>query len=221
MCRSPAASRETLLPMIRVSIVEDNAALRAELRRLVETTEGFDFRGEYASAEAALACLAADRPDVVLMDVHLPGMNGVEAVRRLKSAMPDVQVVMLTVFEHNDWIFDALRAGANGYVLKKSPRPEIVDAIRQVHGGGAPMSSSVARKVVQFFSQRPDAGAGLSELTDREHVVLQKLSEGLSYEEIGVALAISINTVRKHIRGIYEKLQVNSRTEAVARLLRQ
>jgi DNA-binding NarL/FixJ family response regulator len=127
---------------------------------------------------------------------------------------------MLTVFEHNDWIFDALRAGASGYVLKRSPRQEIVDAIRQVHDGGAPMSSSVARKVVQFFSQRPAADAGLSQLTEREHVVLQKLSEGLSYEEIGVALAISINTVRKHIRGIYEKLQVNSRTEAVARLLR-
>jgi DNA-binding NarL/FixJ family response regulator len=207
--------------MIRVSIVEDNEALRAELRRLVEGAADLECRSDYASAEAALAGLPNDEPDVVLMDVHLSGMNGVEAVRRLKVALPQVQVVMLTVFEHNDWIFDALRAGANGYVLKRSRSDEILDAVRQVHGGGAPMSSPVARKVVQFFSQRPTGDAGLGQLTEREHVVLRKLSEGLSYEEVGAALSISINTVRKHIRGIYEKLQVNSRTEAVARLLRQ
>jgi DNA-binding NarL/FixJ family response regulator len=127
-------------------------------------------------------------------------------------------VVMLTVFEHSDWIFESLAAGASGYVLKRAARPEIVEAIRQVHAGGAPMSCSVARKVVQFFSQRP-SNPELNQLTDREHLVLTKLSEGLSYEEIGGALAISINTVRKHIRAIYEKLQVSTRTEAVSKFL--
>lgn len=206
--------------MIRVAIVEDNDALRAELKRLLESTNEFQLCGEYPSGEEALPALTASPPDVVMMDVNLTGMNGVEVVRRLKAAVPAVQVVMLTVFEHNDWIFDALRAGASGYVLKRSSPREILDAVRQVHDGGAPMSSSVARKVVQFFSQRPKGADELTRLTEREHVVLQKLSEGLSYEEIGTALAISINTVRKHIRAIYEKLQVNSRTEAVTRFLR-
>jgi DNA-binding NarL/FixJ family response regulator len=158
----------------------------------------------------------------VLMDIELPGMNGIEATRRLKASNPATLVIMLTVFEHSDWIFEALRAGAVGYLLKRAPADEIAAAIHQACGGGAPMSASVARKVVQFFSQRqasPDPG--FSQLTEREHVVLSKLSEGLTYDEIGGALSVSVNTVRNHIRGIYEKLQVNSRTEAVARYLKQ
>lgn len=210
--------------MIRVSIVEDNEAMRTELQLLIESTGGFQFVTAHPTAEDALAHAAEDRADVVLMDVQLPGINGIEAVRRLKAVAPATLVVMLTVFEHSDWIFDALRAGASGYVLKRSRPGEIIDSIRQVFDGGAPMSSTVARKVVQFFSQRPagtDTNDPFAQLTPREHDVLMKLSEGFSYEEIGSALAISINTVRKHIRGIYEKLEVNSRTEAVARFLRR
>jgi DNA-binding NarL/FixJ family response regulator len=202
--------------MIRVSIVEDNEKLRSEFRRLVEAAEGMQLISDYGSGEEALSKLVHENPDVVLMDIHLPCMNGVECVRRLKAAAPKIQVLMLTVFEHSDWIFDSLKAGASGYVLKRAPRQELVDAIRLVYEGGAPMSCSVARKVVQFFSQRP-AAEELSQLSDREHTVLTKLSEGLSYDEIGNALAISINTVRKHIRSIYEKLEVSSRTEAVAK----
>jgi DNA-binding NarL/FixJ family response regulator len=203
--------------MIRVSIVEDNEKLRSEFRRLVEAAEGLHLISDYGSGEEALSKLVHENPDVVLMDIHLPVMNGVECVRRLKAAAPKIQVLMLTVFEHSDWIFDSLKAGASGYVLKRAPRQELIDAIRLVHEGGAPMSCSVARKVVQFFNQRPAAAEELSQLSDREHTVLTKLSEGLSYDEIGNALAISTNTVRKHIRSIYEKLEVSSRTEAVAK----
>lgn len=208
--------------MIRVAIVEDNSALRLELQRLIGDTAGFELCGSYGNAEDAVATMNADGADVVLMDIELPGMNGIEAVRRLKASAPSLLVIMLTVFDHTDWIFDALRAGAVGYLLKRAPADDIVAAIRQVHEGGAPMSASVARKVVQFFSRRPTTpDPSFSQLTEREHIVLTKLSEGLTYDEIGVALSISINTVRKHIRSIYEKLEVNSRTEAVARLLRQ
>src|SRR5580658_3964695 len=203
--------------MIRVSIVEDNEKLRSEFRRLVEAAEGMQLISDYGSGEEALTKLVHENPDVVLMDIHLPCMNGVECVRRLKAAAPKIQVLMLTAYEHSDWIFDSLKAGAIGYVLKRAPRQELVDAIRLVYEGGAPMSCSVARKVVQFFNQRPAAAEELSQLSDREHTVLTKLSEGLSYDEIGNAPAISTNTVRKHIRSIYEKLEVSSRTEAVAK----
>lgn len=207
--------------MIRVAIVEDNAPLRLELQRLIDDTAGLQLVGCYGNAEKALADEGIQRAHVVLMDIELPGMNGIEAVRRLKTTAPDATAIMLTVFDHSDWIFDALRAGALGYLLKRAPAAEIVSAIHQAHGGGAPMSASVARKVVQFFGQRPATDAAVNGLTDREHVVLTKLSEGLTYDEIGNALAISVNTVRKHIRAIYEKLEVNSRTEAVARFLKQ
>jgi DNA-binding NarL/FixJ family response regulator len=208
-------------PITKVSIVEDSEELRSAFGRLVEEADGLRLVRGYASAEDALAGLVLDNPDVVLMDIQLPGMTGVECVRRLKILAPNIQVVMLTVFEHTDWIFDSLKAGASGYILKRAPRGEIVDAIRQVHDGGAPMSCSVARKVVQFFNQRTIRESDMKQLSEREHTVLTKLSEGLSYDEIATALSISINTVRKHIRGIYEKLQVNSRTEAVAKYLRR
>ena len=201
--------------------MEDSEELRSAFGRLVEEADGLRLVRGYASAEDALAGLVLDNPDVVLMDIQLPGMTGVECVRRLKILAPNIQVVMLTVFEHTDWIFDSLKAGASGYILKRAPRGEIVDAIRQVHDGGAPMSCSVARKVVQFFNQRTIRESDMKQLSEREHTVLTKLSEGLSYDEIATALSISINTVRKHIRGIYEKLQVNSRTEAVAKYLRR
>lgn len=205
---------------IKVSIVEDSKDLRSEFARLVDRAEGLACVSEYGDAETALRHIPEDNPEVVLMDINLPGMTGVECARRLKAVAPAIQIVMLTVFEHNDWIFDSLKAGASGYILKRAKREEIIDAIHQVHGGGAPMSASVARKVVQFFNHRPKQTDELETLTPREREVLEKLSTGLSYGEIGDSLSISVNTVRKYIKSIYEKLQVNSRTEAAMKLVR-
>lgn len=207
------------MAQIKVSIVEDNDTLRAEFTRLLEGAEGLQCVSQYANAEDALKDLPRVNPEVVLMDINLPGMKGVECTRRLKAMRPDIQIVMLTVFEHSDWIFESLKAGATGYVLKRAPAGEMIDAIHLVHAGGAPMSASVARKVVQFFGRRPEPPEDLPHLTGREQDVLTKLSEGLSYGEIGDSLSISVNTVRKHIRSIYEKLQVNSRTEAVMKFI--
>jgi len=204
---------------IKVSIVDDTVALRDEYAQLITQAEGLSCISQYADAETALAHLAADQPDVVLMDINMPGMTGVECVRRLKASSPAIQVVMLTVFDNNESIFESLKAGASGYILKRAAADEIIDAIHLVHAGGAPMSISVARKVVQFFNQRPPATPELSSLTAREREVLEKISAGLSYNEIGESLSISVNTVRKHIRSIYEKLHVNSRTEAAMKLM--
>lgn len=205
---------------IKVAIVEDSDDLRSEFARLVDRAEGLTCVSEYADAETALQSIPEDNPEVVLMDINLPGMTGIECARRLKAVAPAIQIVMLTVFEHSDWIFESLKAGASGYILKRAKREEIIDAIHQVHGGGAPMSASVARKVVQFFNHRPKETDELDMLTPREREVLEKLSTGLSYGEIGDSLSISVNTVRKYIRSIYEKLQVNSRTEAAMKLVR-
>jgi DNA-binding NarL/FixJ family response regulator len=210
-----------MMAQIKVSIVEDNDKLRSEFVSLVRQAAELRFVSDYSNAENALRHLPEDNPDVILMDIQLPGVSGIECVRRLKTIAPAIQIVMLTVFEHNDWIFESLRAGAAGYVLKRVPREEIVEAIQQVHAGGAPMSWSVARKVIQFFNQPPSRDSILHQLTARERDVLLKLSEGLSYDEIATALHISINTVRNYIRSIYEKLQVSSRTEAVTKFLRQ
>jgi DNA-binding NarL/FixJ family response regulator len=210
-----------MMAPINVSIVEDNDKLRSEFVSLVKQAADLRFISDYANGENALRHLPKDNPDVVLMDIQLPGMTGIECVRRLKTVAPAIQIVMLTVFEHNDWIFESLRAGAAGYVLKRASREEIVEAIQQVYAGGAPMSWSVARKVIQFFNQPPSPNSILHQLTSRERDVLLKLSEGLSYDEIATALHISINTVRNYIRSIYEKLQVSSRTEAVTKFLRQ
>lgn len=207
-------------PQITVSIVEDNKDLRSEFARLVDRAEGLSCVSQYADAETALKQITRDNPEVVLMDINLPGMTGIECARRLKAAAPAIQIIMLTVFEHNDWIFDSLKAGATGYILKRAKREDIIDAIRQVHDGGAPMSVSVARKVVRFFNRPPQAAGGLETLTAREREVLEKLSTGLSYDEIGESLSITVNTVRKYVRSIYEKLQVNSRTEAAMKLVR-
>jgi DNA-binding NarL/FixJ family response regulator len=205
---------------IRVSLVEDNGEFRAALADWLRDA-GMLVVSSYGSAEDALAGLPRDDADVILVDIQLPGMNGVECVSQIKSAMPKVDVLMLTVFEDSTAIFDSLKSGASGYILKRVARAEIVEAIREVHAGGAPMSCSVARRVVQYFSRPQLENPVLGQLTERERTVLAKLSEGLVYEEIGFALGITINTVRKHIRGIYEKLQVNSRAEAVHLLLRK
>jgi len=201
---------------ITVGIVEDDPELRAAFSKLV-TADGITLVGTYPSGEEALLGLKARTPDAVLMDINLPGMTGIECTRRLKQAAPGVHVVMLTTFDDSDKVFESLKAGASGYVLKRAPREEILSALREVCEGGAPMSGAIARKVVQYFRQH-QAAPEVGTLTDREHAVLQALSEGQQYKEIAGSLAISINTVRKYIRSIYEKLHVNTRSEAVRKL---
>ena len=207
---------------ITVSIVEDSEQVRNTLARLINRAEGFRCLSQYANAEAALEGLPDDRPEVVLMDINLPGMNGVECVRGLKQALPGAQVMMLTAYEDTETIFNALAAGASGYMLKRTPRAELLDAIKEVHRGGSPMTAHIARKVVQSF-QKPAAAPPPAEsnLSTREQEVLDCLSQGFLYKEIAEKLGISYETVHTYIRRIYEKLQVRTRTEAVAKFLRR
>jgi len=208
---------------ITVSIVEDNEQLRGTLARMIGRAEGFECLGQYPSAEAGLAGIPAEKPNVVLMDINLPGMNGVECVRKLKEILPTTQVVMLTAYEDTENIFNSLAAGAAGYLLKRSKSAEILDALRDVQNGGSPMSTHIARKVVQSFQARPTAAPAepTEELSPREQEVLDLLSQGFMYKEISDKLGISFETVRTYIRRIYEKLHVRTRTEAVAKALRR
>jgi DNA-binding NarL/FixJ family response regulator len=210
---------------ISVSIVEDNDKLRGTLAKVIGRAEGFRFVSDYANAEDAVADLPKAKPDVVLMDINLPGMNGVECVRKLKSIQPKIQVMMLTVYEDTENIFNALAAGANGYMLKRTPTKELLEAIREVNRGGSPMTTHIARMVVQSF-QKPVAPASasaddLAELSEREQQVLDLLAQGLIYKEIAEKLNIGYETVHTYIRRIYEKLQVRTRTEAVAKFLQR
>ncbi len=208
-----------------ISIVEDNDKLRGTLAKVINRADGFKCVSDYGSAEDALADLPKIKPDVVLMDINLPGMNGVECVRKLKIILPATQVMMLTVYEDTDNIFNALAAGASGYMLKRTPAKELLEAIHEVLRGGSPMTTHIARKVVLSFQKAAAASAKtageLSELSEREQQVLDLLAQGLIYKEIGEKLGISYETVHTYIRRIYEKLQVRTRTEAVAKFLQR
>ncbi len=208
-----------------ISIVEDNDKLRTTLAKVIDRAEGFHCVSHYPSAEDALKNLPVVKPDVVLMDINLPGINGVECVRKLKVLLPKTQVMMLTVYEDTDNIFAALAAGASGYMLKRTPAKELLEAIHEVLRGGSPMTTHIARKVVLSFQQSAAASAKtaneLSELSEREQQVLDLLSQGLIYKEIAEKLQISYETVHTYIRRIYEKLQVRTRTEAVAKFLQR
>ncbi len=212
--------------LISVSLVEDNDQLRGTLAKVIARAEGFRFLSDYGSAEEALADLPKVKPDVVLMDINLPGMNGVECVRRLKTVLPQTQVMMLTVYEDTENIFNALAAGASGYMLKRTPTKELIKAIREMNCGGSPMTTHIARLVVQSFQKpaapaAPASGGDLSELSEREQQVLDLLAQGLIYKEIAEKLNIGYETVHTYIRRIYEKLQVRTRTEAVAKFLQR
>ena len=205
---------------ISVSLVEDDSVVRSTLARLIDQSEGFACASQHESGEGALAELPRIGPDVVLMDINLPGMNGVECVRKVKELLPLTQVVMLTVYEDTDLIFAALAAGATGYLLKQTPHAELLASLKDVHAGGSPMSSHIARKVVQLFHQATPPANWTDVLSAREHEVLEFLTKGYQYKEIGAAIGISYNTVSTYIRRIYEKLHVHSRTEAVTKHLR-
>jgi len=206
---------------IKVSIVEDDVRVRSNLARLIDRAEGFRCLSQHPNAENALEQLPYQLPEVVLMDINLPGMNGIECVRRLKELLPQTQIIMLTVYESTENIFNALSAGATGYLLKQTPPAELLAAIRDVHKGGSPMTSQIARKVVASFKQPAQVCAETEKLTVRELEILDHLTKGFSYKEIAEALKVSYDTVHAHIRNIYEKLHVRSRGQAVARRLQQ
>jgi len=204
-------------PPINVAIVEDSSGTRESLTALLDRSPGLRCVGSHANGEEALRDLPAQSPDVVLMDINLPGMSGVEAVRRLKPALPTTQFVMLTVYEDADHIYNALAAGATGYLLKQTPRDELLDALADVHRGGSPMTSNIARKVVQSFRQAPSAASAGEGLSPREQEVLDLLARGYLYKEIAERLNISVPTVNTYVRRMYEKLHVRSRAQAVAK----
>ena len=206
---------------IKVSIIEDDDWIRENLASQIKRADGFAFTSSYPDGEAALSRIAKDAPDVVLMDINLPKMNGIECVRKVKALMPSVQILMLTVYEDSDKIFDSLLAGASGYLLKRTPQAEIIEAIADVHRGNSPMSGHIARKVVQYFNVRGTADKEIEKLSKREREVLDHLAQGIPYKEIADVLQLSIDTVRMHIKGIYGKLHVHSRGEAVAKYLRR
>jgi|SRR5947207_1856189 len=203
---------------IRICVVEDDAGFRSGLERLLGRTPDFRCLGSFASGEAGLQAIPGIKPDVVMMDLNLPGMNGVECVRKLKGLLPSVQIVMLTVYEDPEQIYNALSAGAMGYLLKQTPPAELLNAIRDVYAGGAPMSSQIARKVVMSFQSTP-AASEAEGLSAREREVLDYLAQGFLIKEIGEKLGIGFDTVRTYIRRIYEKLHVHSRAQAVAKFL--
>lgn len=205
---------------IRVSIVDDEADLRENIAGYVDAAKGFRCVSVHSSAEEAIAHLPQEKPDVILMDINLGGMSGIECVLQLKPRMKETQIVMLTVFEDTEKIFSALAAGASGYLLKRMPPEKLLEAIREVHEGGSPMSAPIARKVVQSLQANRPGADETAELSPREREVLDGLAEGQAYKQIADKLNVSIHTVRNYIRRIYEKLHVRSSAEAVAKYLR-
>ncbi len=203
---------------IRVAIVEDDAGIRQSLTALLRCAENLEFVDSFSTVEAALQTLPQDWPDVLLMDINLPRMSGIQGVAKIKALRPSLLVVMLTVYADNEKIFESLKAGANGYLLKQTPPEEILEAIADVHAGGSPMSSPIARKVVDHF-QRQASCPETETLSKRELEILNYLAEGCHNKEIAQKLGIAYETVRTHLCRIYEKLHVNSRTEAVLKYL--
>ncbi len=209
--------------MIKVAIVEDNNTIREGLAALISGTEGYECIGTYNRCESFLDELPEKSVDVVLMDIGLPGISGIEGIKKAKEIDSDIDILMLTVYEDNSVVFEALCAGACGYLVKKTPPSRLLEAIKEVHEGGSPMSSNIARQVINVFQQNAEIEKENEEykLTKREKEVLFKLSEGNNYQEIAEGLFISVDTVRHHIRNIYSKLHVHSQSEAVAKAIRR
>jgi DNA-binding NarL/FixJ family response regulator len=201
---------------ITAMVVEDDPSVRNILATWLEQADGFICKGVFPDVESALPRIPVVKPDVVLVDIHLPGLTGIECVRQLKSLVPATQFVMLTVYEDSNHIFDALSAGATGYLVKTTSRQALIAALREVHAGGSPMSSNIARKVVQWLQQPKAKAQAAGSLSKRENEVLALLAQGYLYKEIADSLGISLETVNTYIRRIYEKLHVHSRAQAVA-----
>jgi DNA-binding NarL/FixJ family response regulator len=203
---------------IRIAIIEDNAPIRKILSGWIQQEKDFELVAAYPDAEKAVKAKVSELADVVLVDINMPGMNGIECVRMLKPLNRSVNYVMLTAYHDAQLIFDALSAGAGGYLLKRATREELIAAIKDVHSGGSPMSSSIARIVVEAFQNKPTKDEQLEQLTTREREVLDLLAKGMLYKEIADQLTVSHNTVHTLVRRIYEKLQVHTRREAIDRL---
>jgi DNA-binding NarL/FixJ family response regulator len=201
---------------IAVAVVEDDVSIREVLVSWLQEESGFTCVGKFADAESAIAGLAATRPDVAIVDINLPRQSGIECVRTLKPLQPETQFVMLTVYEDSTHIFDAMSAGATGYLLKHTPREALIDALREVHSGGSPMTSNIARMVVQALHQPKPKTMSSDHLSKRQNELLTLLAQGYSYKEIAETMSISLPTVNNYIRRIYEKLHVQSRGQAVA-----
>lgn len=204
---------------IRVAIVEDDSGVRETLAAMINEAPGMRCTSQFASAEEALNKFPADSVDVALVDINLPGRSGIDLVGQLKLSHPKLHLLMMTVYEDSEQIFNSLQAGATGYLLKRSRRAEVLAAIRDVAQGGSPMSPQIARKVVQFFHRRSQSSGELEQLTKRETQILSQLAKGRLYKEIADEMTISLDTVRTHLQHIYGKLQVHSRTEAVVKYL--
>lgn len=207
--------------MIKVAIVEDNTTLRNSLANLFNHTEGMACVAALGNLLNVVSEMGRANPDIVLMDIGLPNISGIEGVRTVKANFPQIQIMMFTVFEDDDKIFDAIRSGASGYLLKKAPPEEIVEAVRELFHGGAPMSAPIARKVIRSFQEQSPAPIEDYQLTTREREILYSLVDALSYKKIADKYCVSISTIRTHICNIYQKLHVNSKAEAVAKILRQ
>jgi DNA-binding NarL/FixJ family response regulator len=206
--------------MIKVLIYEDNPQLREGLTMLIDGTEGFRVMGAFKNCNQILTEVNDYMPDVILMDIDMPGVNGIEGLKMVRKVNTDVSVIMLTVFDDNSNIFEALRNGANGYLLKKTPPAKLLEYIEEASTGGAPMTSSVASQVLKMFSSLNNPGGNDYNLSEREKQVLQLLVNGYSYKMIAAEMFIAMDTVRSHIKKIYEKLHVNSKSEAVAKAFR-
>jgi len=206
---------------IRVAVVEDNTAVREGLAAILNGSSGFKCTIACGSAEEAVRLIPADPPHVVLMDINLPRRSGIECVRELRTRLPGLQVIMLTIEEDSQRVFKSLEAGATGYLLKNVTPAQILEAVAEVHRGGSPMSSQIARMLVQSFHRRRRQGASEEELTAREEEILQLIAKGYRSKEVAEALRISVQTVETHLRNIYDKLHVRSRAGAVARFLQR
>jgi DNA-binding NarL/FixJ family response regulator len=209
--------------MIKVAIVEDNKTIREGLKLLIDGTEGYSCVADYTICEDLISELSQLDVDVILMDIDLPGISGIEGMKRIKQISPDYTILILTIYDENELIFEALCAGASGYLVKKTPPAKLLEAIKEAHEGGAPMTSNIARKVVDFFQktqpiQKPEESI---QLTKREKEVLTGLVDGNSYKAIADSLNISVDTVRFHFRNIYKKLHVHSQSEAVVKALKE
>lgn len=206
---------------IRVAIVEDVKKIREGLAAIIDGSEGFHCTETYETAEEALKRIPVSRPEVVLMDIQLPRMSGIECVEKLKERIPELEIMMLTAFEDNDKVFKSIVAGASGYILKSTPPAELLEAIRGLHEGGSPMSDQIARKIVQAFREMGKSSKETENLSDRETEILSYLAKGYQDQEIADKLFLSIKTIRAHLRNIYKKLHVRSRTEAVLLYLKK
>jgi RNA polymerase sigma factor (sigma-70 family) len=202
---------------VRVAIVEDDSKLLSTLSKLISTDPGFEVVGGFPTTAAAVDGIPRLNPDIVIMDINLPDISGVECTRRLKAICPGTQIMMLTVYEDTEAVFSALRAGASGYLLKQTPIEELLTALREIHRGGSPMSSHIARKVVHSFQEGDVVNQAVESLSPREREVLELVAEGCLFKEIAEKLGVSFGTVHTYCRRIYEKLQVRSRSQAVAK----